>query len=102
MRNKLSDYIQLTPSEWMPVVVFKDKDGNVSSGMRTLLMQEMIKRGTFFLGLFVPCFSHTKEDIEYFAAAFDSSLKVYANAIESGFEKFLIGKEVKPVFRKYL
>ena len=64
-------------------------------------MQEMIKRGVLFQGAFVPCFSHTKEDVAYFVEAFSQSLNVYKNAITEGYEKYLIGKPAKPVFRKH-
>jgi Glutamate-1-semialdehyde aminotransferase len=101
-KNHLSDFIKLVPSDWMPLVSFYDQNFEVSSGMRTLLMQEMIKRGALFLGLFVPCYSHTKEDIDYFGEAFDQSLKVYAQALESGYKNFLVGNEAKAVFRKFL
>ena len=67
-----------------------------------MFMQEMILRGVLFQGAFVPCFSHTKSDVDFFTEVFNESLEVYTNALESGFEKFLIGEPVKPVFRKYL
>ena len=65
-------------------------------------MQEMIKQGVLFQGAFVPCFSHTKNDVEYFAEAFDHTCTIYKQAIDEGFEKYLIGEPAKPVFRKYL
>jgi spore coat polysaccharide biosynthesis protein SpsF len=98
----LSKVIELAPCDWMPVFVFRDTAGNASPGLRTLAMQEMIRRGVLFQGVFVPCFSHRMEDVNYFAAAFHETLKVYAKALDEGFEKYLIGEPAKPVFRKYL
>jgi glutamate-1-semialdehyde aminotransferase len=100
--NGLTDFIDIAPCDWMPIFVFKNKDKEVSAGHRTLAMQEMIRRGVLFQGAFVPCFSHTKEDIEYFAEALNESMKVYKEALDQGFEKFLVGEPAKPVFRKYL
>jgi glutamate-1-semialdehyde aminotransferase len=100
--HKLRDYIEIIPCNWMPVFIFRDTNKVISSGYRTLLMQEMIRRGVLFQGAFIPSFSHTLEDIEYFAEALDQSLQVYKIALEDGFEKHLIGKPVKPVFRKIL
>jgi spore coat polysaccharide biosynthesis protein SpsF len=96
----LADFIQVTTSEWMPLFIFKDAQKQISAGFRTLAMQEMIKRGVLFQGIFVPSFSHTKEDIEYFAEAFRETLEIYKSALQTGFESFLIGEPVKPVFRK--
>jgi glutamate-1-semialdehyde 2,1-aminomutase len=98
----LSDYIELAPCDWMPLIVFRDKDKNVSAEFRTLAMQEMIRRGILFQGLFVPCYSHSKKDVELFADSFAAALETYQSALENGFSKYLTGEPVKPVFRKYL
>jgi glutamate-1-semialdehyde aminotransferase/spore coat polysaccharide biosynthesis protein SpsF (cytidylyltransferase family) len=100
--QNLNDYIQLAPSDWMPVFVFKDKNKEVSAGHRTLALQEMIRSGVLFQGAFVPSFSHTKGDIDYFAEAFDATASVYKQSLEEGFEKYLVGEPAKAVFRKYL
>ena len=70
--------------------------------MRTLFMQEMIKRGVLFQGSFMPCFSHNEKDVAFFADAFASSIAVYKNALKEGYVKYLVGEPVKPVFRKYI
>ena len=101
-RHELNDFIELYHSEWLPVFVFKDSAKNISVGYRTLMLQEMIKRGVLFQGVFIPCFSHSKEDVEYFAEALNQSLLVYSNALKEGYEKYLIGEVTKPVFRRYL
>jgi hypothetical protein len=101
-RSASSKFIDIAPCDWMPVFVFKNKDKEISAGHRTLAMQEMIKRGVLFQGAFVPCFSHTKEDVEYFAVALNESVAIYKEALEQGFEKYLMGEPAKPVFRKYL
>lgn len=100
--HQLNEYIQMAPCDWMPMFVFRDESKEVSAGFRTLAMQEMIARGVLFQGAFVPCFSHTKNDIEYFAAALNETAVVYKKGLEQGFEKFLTGEPAKPVFRKHL
>ncbi len=100
--NNLSEFIELLPCNWMPVFMFKDKNKVVSSGYRTLALQEMIKRGVLFQGAFIPCYSHTTEDVDYFAKALNESLEIYKKALEEGYENYLIGVPIKPVFRKYL
>jgi glutamate-1-semialdehyde aminotransferase/spore coat polysaccharide biosynthesis protein SpsF (cytidylyltransferase family) len=101
-RHKLTDYIQMVLCNWMPLFIFKDIYQQACPGLRTLAMQEMIQRGVLFQGAFVPCFSHTRDDIDYFAAAFDESLGIYAKAMSEGYEHYLEGDITKPVFRRYL
>lgn len=101
-KHELNSVIQLIPCDWMPAFVFKNAKHEVCQGYRTLFMQEMIKRGVLFQGFFVPCFSHSEDDIYYFAKAFDESLEVYKQALADGYERYLVGSPAKAVFRKVL
>jgi len=101
-KKHLSDLVGVVKSEWLPMLTFKDKTGAVCPGMRTLAMQEMIKRGVLFQGIFVPSFSHQKSDVEFFVEALEETLDVYAIALEKGFAGFLVGEPAKPVFRRFL
>ena len=98
----LEKYVKVIPCNWMPGFQFLDKEGEISQGLRTLIMQEMLKRNILFQGAFVPCYSHTKEDVSLFANALEDSLKIYSEALDSGYDKYLIGNPVKPVFRKII
>jgi len=101
-KHGLGAVIDVVACPWMPVFTFKDKRGNVSQGLRTLFMQEMIGKGVLFQGMFVPSYSHTEDDVHYFAAAFDHACTVYKAALVDGFERYLVGEPAKPVFRKHL
>lgn len=98
----MTSYIDLLTCNWDVGTIYKDKDGNISSGLRTLMMQEMIKHGVLFQGIFIPCFSHTSEDVNLFTDAFSKSLDIYAKGLEDGYEKYLTGAPAKAVFRKIL
>ena len=52
--------------------------------------------------MFIPCFSHTENDIDWFRDALNFALQNYISISEEGFEKYLVGEPTKPVFRKYL
>ncbi len=99
---KVADYIDFTGCDWMSLFSFKNSKGEVSLEFRTLMLQEMIRRGVLFQGAFVPCFSHSKGDVDYFSKAFEHSIRVYKDALEFGIGSYLVGPPVKPVFRKYI
>jgi glutamate-1-semialdehyde 2,1-aminomutase len=51
---------------------------------------------------FIVSFSHTEEDIRKTIEAVHESLGVYRRALDEGIEKYLVGRPVKPVFRKFV
>jgi glutamate-1-semialdehyde 2,1-aminomutase len=78
----------------------RDLDGKPSQAMRTLLLQETIRRGVLMPSLVVS-YSHTDEDIERTIAALDGALGVYRQALDGGVDQFLIGRPSEPVMRNY-
>lgn len=98
----LSHSIKNMQFNWHASLGYFDSEGNNSFGLRTLFHQEMIKRGVLFQGIFCPHFSHTESDIEHILNAADESCVVYKKGLEEGFEKYLVGEPIKPVFRKYI
>lgn len=81
------------------IFVTLDVDGRPSQGMRTLLLQELIKKGIFAPSLVVS-YSHGDREIETTLAAFRLALGVYRRALDEGLEPFLLGRPSKPVFRR--
>jgi len=94
--------VDVVPCNWLVAFNFKDSQGQVSAAMRTLAMQEMIKRGILFQGAFSPCFSHSLDDVAYFVEAFSQTLLVLQEAEQVGVGNILVGEAAKPVFRKLL
>ncbi|MCB0407461.1 MAG: glutamate-1-semialdehyde 2,1-aminomutase [Bdellovibrionales bacterium] len=101
-KANLSEYIQISNFNWLPAFSFKGRSGEVSSPLRTLMLQEMIKGGVLFQGILSPSFSHRKEDIDFFIDVFEKALGTYAQALEKGTEGLLVGSPCKPVFRKFI
>ena len=97
-----SHLVDVIPCNWLVAFTFKDSQGQVSAAMRTLAMQEMIKRGILFQGAFSPCFNHSLDDVAYFVEAFSQTLFILQEAEKVGVENILIGEATKPVFRKLL
>jgi spore coat polysaccharide biosynthesis protein SpsF len=100
--SEASQFVDIIPCNWLIAFNFRDNQGQMSAAMRTLAMQEMIKRGILFQGAFVPCFSHSLEDVDYFIAAFKEILIELNEAIQIGVVNKLVGEEAKAVFRKVL
>ncbi|MFA6583412.1 MAG: glutamate-1-semialdehyde 2,1-aminomutase [Elusimicrobiaceae bacterium] len=100
--KKLSEKIIIKGHPCWPLMIFKDAQGNPSDGFKTLVLQELARRGILFRGAFVPTISHTQEDLNKTFSAFRDTFEVYAKALDKGtYEGFLVGEPVKPVFRKF-
>jgi len=82
------------------VYATRDQSKQPSQLFRTLFLQETIQRGLLMPSLVVS-FSHTDADIDRTIDAIGESLQVYRQALEDGVENFLVGRPVKPVFRKF-
>ncbi len=82
------------------VYVAKDQRGEPSLPFRTLLLSEILKRGILASSLVVS-YSHTGEDIDRTVEAFREGFKVYRRALDEGVEKYLEGRPVKPVMRRF-
>lgn len=100
-KHNLEKYLELKGHPCWQLMVFRDKDGVASDGLKTLFYQEVIKHGILFRGTFNLSVSHTEEDMRKTFEAFDKAMAVYAKGVEEGFEKYLVGEPVKPVFRKF-
>jgi len=69
--------------------------------MKSLVQQEMIKRGILWSGMHVVSFSHTDEDIAYTLQAYREVLPILRDAVENKtVRQQLRGKAVEQVFRK--
>lgn len=69
--------------------------------MKSLVQQEMLKRGVIWSGSHNISFSHTREDIEYTLKAYKDVFTILKSGIEQNNIGFLLkGKPVEPVFRR--
>jgi glutamate-1-semialdehyde 2,1-aminomutase len=96
----LTGYVDLVGRNCNLLFTTKDADKRPSQPFRTLFMQEMIKRG-IIAPSFVVSYSHSEQDIDRTIEAAGEALAVYRKAIEDGVDKYLEGRPVKPVFRRF-
>jgi glutamate-1-semialdehyde 2,1-aminomutase len=101
-KHGLSNNIRNMQFNWHASLGYFDADGNNSFGLRTLFHQELIARGVLFQGIFCPHFSHTESDVDYVLQAIDESCELFKKGLEDGYQHYLVGEPIKPVFRKYI
>lgn len=94
------DYTKASGYNWRSIISFDAKAGDPLV-LKSLVQQEMIKRGILWGGFHNMSFSHTDEDIAYTLKAYEQVLPILKKAVENGNAKELLrGEPVQPVFRK--
>jgi glutamate-1-semialdehyde aminotransferase len=101
-KHGLSNNIRNMQFNWHASLGYFDADGNNSFGLRTLFHQELIARGVLFQGIFCPHYSHKESDVDYVLQAIDESCELFKKGLEDGYQHYLVGEPIKPVFRKYI
>ena len=82
------------------LVQFFDAGGFSALTLKSLLQQEVIKRGVLFNGEHMLSYSHSDEDIETTLQAYGESLAILSGALKAGtVEQMLEGKKLQDVFR---
>ncbi|NND06261.1 MAG: glutamate-1-semialdehyde 2,1-aminomutase [Saprospiraceae bacterium] len=77
-----------------------DQEKKRSQIFRTLFMQECIRRGIIAPNIVIS-FSHTDEIVDQTIEIMHDCMGVYKKALLEGAEKYLEGRPVQPVYRKY-
>lgn len=86
--------------ECSPYYLTFDKEGQNSLGLRTLFSQEMIKNDVMMPWIALS-HAHGDEELELTKKALEKTFEVYRKAVAEGYEKYLVGNPIKPVFRKH-
>jgi len=97
---EIQDYFYVSGYPCSPYYFTKDKTGNLSLSYRTLFAQEMM-RSKVLLPWIALSYSHGDKELSMTLDAVRKALRVYSQALDSGIEKYLVGNDIKPVFRKY-
>jgi glutamate-1-semialdehyde 2,1-aminomutase len=100
VENRLQGYFEVLGRPCNLVYATRDQSGNPSQSFRTLFLQELIRHGVLAPS-FVVSFSHSDTDLERTSSAVYQAHRVYRAALEEGVEKYLSGRPVKPVNRKF-
>lgn len=98
--NRLEGYFEVVGRPCNLIYVTRDQDKQRSQEFRTLFMQETVKRGLIAPSLVVS-YSHSDADVDRTVEAVGESLEIYRKALDEGIDKYLDGRPVKPVNRRF-
>jgi glutamate-1-semialdehyde 2,1-aminomutase len=98
--HRLNGYFEILGRPCNLIFATRDLDRKPSQKFRTLFMQEMIRRGVIGPS-FVVSYAHSDADIQWTAEAAHEALAIYRKALDEGVEKYLQGRPVKPVSRRF-
>lgn len=94
------DYTRCTGLAPRTIVSFDASAGDPLL-QKSLLQQELIKRGVLWSGFHTISFSHTDEDIAHTLVAYREALPILRDAVERGtLRESIRGTPVEPVFRR--
>lgn len=99
-RHGVAAHVRVTGKPCCLFYASLDAEGKPSQAFRTLLLQELIRRGVLAPSLVVG-YAHGPADVDATVAAFDGALGVYARALEDGVARHLVGRPSQPVYRRY-
>jgi len=99
-RANVAEYIPILGQPCCLVFGSRDLLGQPSQPFRTLLMQEILRRGVLGTSLVVN-YSHSEDDIDQTVEAFSEAFVVYRRALDEGIDKYLCGRPVKPAIRPF-
>ena len=100
MENRLGGFFEVVGRPCNLVFATYDQNRESSQSFRTLFMQELIRRGVIAPS-FVVSFSHGDNEIDRTGEAVHEALTIYRKALEEGVEKYLEGRPVRPVNRRF-
>ena len=100
--HKLGEFVHVEGYPPKTFVFFKDKNGEDDLVMKSVVQQEMIRRGFLYAGYHVISYSHTTSEIDKTLDAYDEVFSLLRDNCEpEALRKILKGEEVKPVFRQH-
>ena len=82
------------------VYVARDAERRPSQAFRTLFLRETLRRGLLMPSMVVS-YAHDDATIEATIERVGEALTVYKRALEDGVERFLPGRPVQPVMRRF-
>lgn len=96
----IDNQVSIIGPDCCSVYTTRDQNGNPSQPFRTLFIQELMKRGLLMPSSIVS-YSHSDNDIATTVERMHDAMVVYKKALNEGVEKYLVGRSIAPVWRKF-
>jgi glutamate-1-semialdehyde 2,1-aminomutase len=97
---KLDDKFSILGPPCCSVYTTRDQDNQPSQPFRTLFIQETMKRGLIMPSSIIS-YSHDDREVNETVERIHEALVIYRKALDEGVEKYLEGRSVQPVWRKF-
>ncbi len=97
---QLEKYFTIEGRDCSLIYGTKDDQEKPSQPLRTLFLQQLLRRGVLAPN-FIVSYSHSDADIDLTIDAVSEALVIYRKALEAGVEKYLDGRSIQPVYRRY-
>lgn len=98
-RNRVADWVEIGGAAPRTVVTLREPEGAEGLPAKSLVQQELAKRGVLFNGSNFISLAHSAEDIDEAIAAYAAALARLAAALPDGIPALLEGPPVEPAFR---
>lgn len=98
--HNLEGFVEVIGKDCCLVYATRDQNKEASQAFRTLFLQETIRRGLLAPSLIVS-YSHGDDEIDQITEIIHEALHVYRRALDEGIDKYLEGRPVQPVWRRY-
>lgn len=97
--NGLEDLVRIDDLAPRTIITVQEpvRDGYLRA--KSLVQQEMAKRGVLWNGVNFMSYAHTPDDIDHAVNAFDESLEVLAGALPDDLDSYLAGPAIRPPFQ---
>jgi glutamate-1-semialdehyde aminotransferase len=96
----VADWVTIDGEAPRTVVGIREPEGSGPElWAKSLVQQEMVKRGVLFNGSNFICLAHTDDDIDTAIAAYDAAFARLADGLPDGLEAMVEGEPLQPAFR---
>ena len=97
----LEDWVTVAgPGEVLFVTVREPGDDPERLVAKSVVQQEMLRRGVLYNGTFFLCIAHSDGDIDHAISAFAEATAVLAAGLPGGLDELLEGEPLAPAFRQ--
>lgn len=97
---KLQDHFTMDGRPCSIIYGTRGPDKKPSQQFRTLFLQQTLRHGLLAPN-FIISYAHDDAAVDFTINAVSESLQVYRKALDEGVEKYLDGRSIKPVYRRF-